>query len=804
VHRVWHGLLTVGAIVGALLLAQAGAASEALGAVAVFPTPGSQYNRPRTQITFRGVPADQIGAIEVVGSQSGVHPGQIAADSDGQGGSFVPDQPFAAGETVTVTTHLAVAGSSNGAFSFQIAQPWGLLPYGKLPLVPAGRNGVQHYRSRPDLQPAALTVTQNRAPASEGDIFVAPQFGPAQDGPMILDPQGNLVWFDPFPVSQNTLVTDFRLQQLAGQPVLTWWQGNTNSGHGRGQGVILNRDYQQIATVKAGNGLDMGLHEFLVTPQGDAYIFAPSPVHLPGVHKPTVDSVVQEIDIKTGLVLFEWHALDHIPLSASYVTPRSPGHIFDPYHGNSIAIDREGNLLVSMRNTSAVYDIDHQTGQVLWTLGGKKSSFRMGAGTSTWGQHDALVQPDGTLTIFDDGAGPPRVHPYSRAIHESIDTTSMTTKLLRSYAHAPQLSANFEGSAQLFPDGDTFVDWGQQPYFSEYNATGGQIFDAHFNASSGSYRAYRFRWSAQPPTQPSLAVSANANGAADLYASWNGATDVSSWRVLAGGSERAMTPVGQVKRQGFETHIQVHSATPYFAVQALSASGQVLSASPVTAMPPHLAIYGRSAFVAAGSGVAGLPVGCFTNRPCHVKTTISYGRTVIARAGSEYLGANSGGLVYFRLSVAGRRLLARARGRRLPVRVTAQDSSGTGASTGLNLVPFSTTGTGPRRTLANDPALRIVGLTDFVSNGWVGGILAGCLSSSPCHVTTTLTVGSTIIARTGSEFLGANELGYLMFTLTPAGHAMLVHAATNQLATHLVMHAGNAVATAEVALVQFR
>jgi len=785
-------------------VAQAGVASTALGAVAVFPIPQSKYNRPQSQITFRDIPADQIGPVEVVGSQSGVHSGHILADSDGQGSSFVPDQPFAAGETVTVTTHLNVSGSSNGAFSFQIAQPWGLLPYGKLPLVPAGRNGVQHFRSRPDLQPAALTVTQNRAPASEGDIFVAPQFGPVQDGPMILDPHGHLVWFDPFPVSRNTLVTDFRLQELEGQPVLTWWQGNTNSGHGRGEGVILNRDYHQIATVKAGNGLDMGLHEFLVTPQGDAYIFAPSPVHLPGVHKPTVDSVVQEIDIKTGLVLFEWHALDHIPLGASYVTPRSPGHIFDPYHANSIALDREGNLLVSMRNTSAVYDIDHQTGQVLWTLGGKNSSFRMGPGTSTWGQHDALAQPDGTLTIFDDGAGPPRVHPYSRAIHESVDTTSMTATLLRSYAHAPQLSANFEGSAQLFPDGDTFVDWGQQPYFSEYNAAGRQILDAHFDAPSGSYRAYRFPWSAQPPTQPSLAVSANPDGAADVYASWNGATDVASWRVLAGATARALTPVGQAGRNEFETHIQVHSADPYFAVQALGPTAKVLSTSATTAMPPHLAVYGRSAFVPQESGVGGVPVGCFTNHPCHIKTSIWFGRTLIARTGSEYVAGNSGGLVYFRLSPAGRRLLARAHGRRLTVRVTAQDSSGASATAGLNLVPFYTTGAGPHRSLANARTVRIIGLTDFVSNGWTGGILSACVSSSPCHLATTLSVGSTTIARSRSEFLGANELGYLMFTLTPAGHAILAHAPTNQLAAHLVIRAGNTTATANIALVQFR
>jgi hypothetical protein len=239
-------------------------------------------------------------------------------------------------------------------------------------------------------------------------------------------------------------------------------------------------------------------------------------------------------------------------------------------------------------------------------------------------------------------------------------------------------------------------------------------------------------------------------------------------------------------------------------VQALGTSGQVLSTSPAVALPPHVAIYGRSAFVPPSSGMGAVPVGCFTAHPCHVKTSVWAGRTLIARTGSEYLPQDSAGLVYFRLSPGGRRLLERARGRRLPVQVTVQDASGVGASVAMQLVPFYTAGPGSRRSLSNSHTVRIVGLTDFVSNGWVGGILSGCLANAPCHVTTTLSVAHTVIARTGSEFLGADELGYLIFTLTRAGHAMLAHAQGNQLAAHLVIQSGTDTASANVALVPFR
>jgi hypothetical protein len=361
--------------------------------------------------------------------------------------------------------------------------------------------------------------------------------------------------------------------------VLSWWHGCRNDGIGRGAGVIVNRSYRRVATVQAGNGLAEDSHELLVTPQGDAFITAVSPVWLHVTRPPTIDWVVQEIDLKTGLVLFEWHALDHVPLSASWVSVSSARGFFDPYHLNSISLTPNGNLLVSMRNTNSEYLIDHRDGHVIWALGGKHSSFTMGTGTRTWAQHDAVFQPDGTVTIFDNGGGLPFVHPQSRGIRERLDTQRMTATLVREYDHAPSLSAIVEGGLQLLPDGNAFVGWGADPYVSEYDPSGRQIFDAHFDDAIASYRAFRFNWNAQPATRPAVAAAARGRRATEVYASWNGATDVASWRVLGGSTQRSLAVVASAARSGFETAILVPRADRWFAVQAMSATGRVLATS---------------------------------------------------------------------------------------------------------------------------------------------------------------------------------------------------------------------------------
>ena len=54
-----------------------------------------------------------------------------------------------------------------------------------------------------------------------------------------------------------------------------------------------------------------------------------------------LDSVVQEIDIKTGLVLYQWDSLDHVPLADSYeAMPATAGGPFDYFHINSVQQQR--------------------------------------------------------------------------------------------------------------------------------------------------------------------------------------------------------------------------------------------------------------------------------------------------------------------------------------------------------------------------------------------------------------------------------------------------------------------------------
>ncbi len=568
--------------------------SAALAGSRVTVSPGSETRdaSAATQISMLGVPADQLSGISVVGSRTRRHAGRLLAYSQGDGASFVPARPFADGERVSVHADLhAGAQTIPFAWSFTVAVRDTGGEAGGTPHPAPHPRYYQGFHSRPDLQPPTVTVTTHSPAAARGDLFLAPYSGPGQYGPMILDENGALVWFKPLS-PQGTRASDFRVQQYEGKPVLTWWQDPLTGDGGRKAGeVIMNSAYQQIAIVRAGNGYQPDLHEFQITPQNTALITVYDGIdcNLATVGGPrdaaVADTLMQEIDLKTGLVMFEWHALDHVALSDSYASPAhtSQKTPFDYFHINSTDVQRDGDLLIDARNTWGAYDVDPLTGRVRWQLGGKHSSFAMGRGTRTAWQHDARRQPDGTITFFDNGATP-ATHAQSRAMAVSLDTRRRLVSLVRQDVHATPLVAGSQGNLQVLPGGNWVVGWGEVPYLSEFSPAGQLLFDAHLPAAYQSYRTYRLPWTGHPPGAPALAFvrGKGAPGGGVVYASWNGASEVASWRALVGSAPTSMTPVSGAPKTGFETAISLPAATagPYAAVQALDASGAIVGVSP--------------------------------------------------------------------------------------------------------------------------------------------------------------------------------------------------------------------------------
>jgi len=456
-----------------------------------------------------------------------------------------------------------------------LAQPEPVLVEGS-PLAP--QRDAWSFRTRPDLSPRAVDVAKQSHDTAPGYVFVAPKkSGPGQGGPMIVDNRGQVVWFHPVQ-SEGPRAMDCKVQHYRGKPVLTW---------GQDEYIIFDSSYREITRLHAGHGYRGDHHEFLISPEDTALFTIYSPVRgdLSPVGGPkdglVQEGIVQELDIETCEVLFEWHSLEHVGLDETYVDPSADVHSgIDYFHINSIDVDHDGNLLVSARRTCGVYKIDRESGEIIWRLGGKKSDFEMGPGTRFAYQHDARRQSDGTITIFDNGNtvihnGIPKAVEESRGIALELDEEEMTATLVAEYAHPDKLFADAGGNMQVLPNGNVFIGWGRARVFSEFSKEGELLFSASF-PNNGSYRAFRFPWSGHPSDRPVAVAERTSDEEVRVYVSWNGATQVITWEVLAGASPNQVESLGSIPRNGFETAMLVRTAEPYVVVRAKDRSGRVL------------------------------------------------------------------------------------------------------------------------------------------------------------------------------------------------------------------------------------
>ncbi|MHB1469461.1 MAG: arylsulfotransferase family protein [Solirubrobacteraceae bacterium] len=563
--------------------------------VEVSPGPETNLANPATQISFLGVPASEISEVKVSGSRSGAHAGKLEPYSQGDGASFVPSKPFTPGERVTVSARIGTTGAQRSeTFSFEVDTPYSTSSVKSFENPKPKASEYETFDTIPGMEAPRLSVSKAAAQAaSAGDIFTSNGPGPGKYGALIYAPDGRLIWFDQ--LSKGLTADDVNLQEYEGRRDLTLWQGKVLSlGYGDGEDLVLGPHYEVVAKVHAGNGLMADLHEFRIEPHGVAFLTAYNPIrcNLSSVEEGPSNSVIldatfQEVDMKTGLVMSEWHALGHLAANESETAPPKE-RPWDWFHLNSIDLQSNGDVFISARNTWAGYEIEARTGKIAWSLGGLKSTFKLGPGVETHWQHDGRILSNGEVTFFDDGANQPK-EPQSRGVQIKLNFKTHQATLTKAYTHPAPLLAASQGDMQTMRSGNVLLGYGGVAQISEFSKSGSLIYDAHLPYDFVFYRAYRHPWQATPKTAP--AIAANLNNTAEetvVHASWNGATDVASWRVLAGKSASSLKTVETIPDEGFEsstilTPQQQEPATPYayVQVQALSSTGKALASSRV-------------------------------------------------------------------------------------------------------------------------------------------------------------------------------------------------------------------------------
>ncbi|MBD5785764.1 arylsulfotransferase family protein [Cellulosimicrobium terreum] len=453
---------------------------------------------------------------------------------------------------------------------------------------------VHTFRST-DLVAQVLPVTHGPAAASDTSralYVLGPKKSEApKKGPLIVDAEGEPVWISP----EDTPGYDVRVQELDGEQVITYYVGQSDFvGHGFGDIVVLDSSYTEVGRVTTGGDVGPGnadMHDATITPDGTmlllAYVAEPTDLTAVGGDEDgwAWENVVQEVDVETGEVLFEWRASDHVELTDTKAAPDADPDAptgtqddpFDWFHVNSATLTPDGDLLLSARNTHAVYRVDRESGEVEWILGGTSSDFDMegaddGTGAQFAWQHDAHLHDDGTLTLFDNQGNPP-VGEHSRGLRLALDTDAMAATVEQEWLPTdPTLLAGSQGNLQVLADGNVVIGWGDAQLTSELTADGTLVREFPFEAGE-SYRSYRFDdWVGEPAAPPAVVVQGGT-----AYASWNGATEVASWRLVAGDSESTAETVVEAPRDGFETALApVPDGAAYVAVEALDADGQVL------------------------------------------------------------------------------------------------------------------------------------------------------------------------------------------------------------------------------------
>lgn len=571
-----------------LLISEPAAAQNLSAPIYISPLPNAKFVSPGTTIAVRFREIVSSAAlndirVQVTGTKSGAHRGSVILAQDKKTVIFKPAQSFTAGEEV----HVAISAGS-GLFSGRplmtpLAYSFSVSPAAARPAPASSDARVMQEYAR-GMPPRSAPLTRTRAPqyvtlpgdfpgisvttpasgTAEGYIFTAPfylsNFVAQFTYLTILDNNGQPVYYS----QQPGLATDFKVQPNG---LLTYY--DANAFH------VMDSAYNIVDTIQAGNGYtNTDLHELLLTNDGHA-LFLIYDSHTEDLSQIVTDGnpateviglIIQELDAAKNVV-FEWRSWDHFSLTDTYdplpTSDINPA-VLDYVHGNAIEIDHDGNLLLSSRNMSEITKIYTQTGDILWRLGGKNNQFTFANITGTYPyfgyQHDIRRLPNNNITIFDNRDYLDPI--FSRAEEYQTDEISKVVTLTWSYQNDPNIYAFAMGDARRLSNGNTVIGWGFAPVVTEVRPDGSKAFELTYADPFISYRAFRLPWHGYPTAPPQL-VRTSDGGGKHLIVSWNGATDIASYKIFGGVGPSPKNLVATISKTGFETTYDLSPDSPY-------------------------------------------------------------------------------------------------------------------------------------------------------------------------------------------------------------------------------------------------
>ncbi len=458
------------------------------------PKPLSRFVSPESNIIIKeGNTIDRTTVdeklIKVYGSQSGIHKGNFLLSDDSKTLVFNPYSPFSPWEKVTVQLQEGIRtedGKNIGKLNFEFfinrkTKPDDIIKLKSTDDDLSFKNSArQSLASVLDIPSLIVDSVNNPSP---GYMFLAPS-----SYLMIVDNDATPVFYR----NVSGSIYDFKLQPSGD---ITYFIYDPLACYEMDSSFNIKR------TFETANGYSIDVHDLRVYPNGHYFILGKKLVNVDmskivaggDSTAQIIDMALQEFD-SSGDEVFEWSALNN------YQITDADGHVsltqnqIDFVHFNSIEIDTDENIILSARNLDEITKINHDTGEIIWRLGGENNQFTFvndDRGFSR--QHDIRRVSNGDITIFDNGV----YHPsqYSSMVEYKLDEINKTATLINRYSHN-NLYTKTRGDIEELPNGNKFISWGEvtKPAVTEIKPDNSTAYELSFGSNYIRFHSFRFQW----------------------------------------------------------------------------------------------------------------------------------------------------------------------------------------------------------------------------------------------------------------------------------------------------------------------